>query len=125
MTGLHSLEWVEAYDQLPLKCTVKDAAKFLTVSHYTVTSLCKNKEITHHVVGRGKIIIMKEDLIEYMESKKCQREVKAPILNGGRIVRFGKSSSTLAGRGSATQRGLAALKRLSVSSENISPTAGQ
>lgn len=53
--------------------TTKEVAEILGVSDRTVRNICKNKELIHYKVGT-KIVILPEDLKNYIESLKVEKE---------------------------------------------------
>ncbi len=108
------------YASIPEKCTVVDAARIIDVSPETLREMCKNKAITHRIVGAKKIVIMREDIIDYFESRICQRKAAAPILNGEKTARHGRSSPMPTEKGRATQRALMTVEKLKKSSRHTS-----
>lgn len=55
--------------------TTKTVAEMLGVSDRTVRSLCNDKQITHYRIGT-KIVILPEDLRQYIENLKVEKEIE-------------------------------------------------
>ena len=53
--------------------TTKDVADILCVSERTVRNICKLKQLVHYKVGT-KIVILPEDLNNYINSLKVEKE---------------------------------------------------
>ena len=53
--------------------TTKQVAEILGVSERTVRNICKSKELAHYKVGT-KIVVLPEDLTNYINSLKIEKE---------------------------------------------------
>lgn len=113
------------FADLPELCSKHDIAKYLGVSPDTVADICHRNEMSYTLVGRQKIVIMKDDLLEYLESRKCQRKAEAHISTGGQTEAYGRSSSMNVVVGIATLRAQRAGQKLRESLKNSSQGAGK
>lgn len=53
--------------------STKEVAEFIGVSERTVRNICKQKQLVHYKVGT-KIVVLPEDLKNYIESLKIEKE---------------------------------------------------
>lgn len=53
--------------------STKEVAEILGVSERTVRNICKSKELAHYKVGT-KIVVLPEDLTNYINSLKVEKE---------------------------------------------------
>lgn len=53
--------------------STKEVAEILGVSERTVRNICKSKELAHYKVGT-KIVVLPEDLTNYINSLKIEKE---------------------------------------------------
>ena len=53
--------------------TTKEVAELLGVSDRTIRNYCKEQKLTHYIFG-GKILILPEDVEEFVESLKVERK---------------------------------------------------
>lgn len=53
--------------------TTKTVAEILSVSERTVRNICKAKQLVHYKVGT-KIVVLPEDLTNYINSLKVEKE---------------------------------------------------
>lgn len=88
-------------EELPEPCREKDLAKFFGISVFTVRVMCEERQITYRKI-RNRRVFMREDIKEYLEVQKCQRETEDSSLNGGKSVVSGKSSGTSGARRNAS-----------------------
>lgn len=54
--------------------STKEVAEILGVSERTVRNICKSKELAHYKVGT-KIVVLPEDLTNYINSLKIEKEI--------------------------------------------------
>ena len=54
--------------------STKEVAEIIGVSERTVRNICKNKQMVHYKIGT-KIVVLPEDLENYINSLKIEKEM--------------------------------------------------
>ena len=63
----------DTIDILERGMTTKEVAEMLNVSDRSIRNYCKSQKLTHYIFG-GKILILPEDVEEFIQSLKIERK---------------------------------------------------